>query len=280
MKLGGIAGQIIPLLFQWISYGASTLVSNINVLVDLNGAACKSLDQIRSVYIDNLNSEAAIYVYFPDTGYTIAAKPNSCGWYPTFTNQRTIWVVGENFVTGSIPQTLILVSNVFIPPSVNVEQDTAISKYRASAQIQVPSGATIPNANFAPPSLGDQTYGLVGIAVTGAGIVLSNIWNSPFTSGFIYIKSIRIFLYLLSGAGGAMNLQLEGSGTAGVVFNMVANETAFAAPNSIQYPFDLLNLSGADIKLDATQTYRLRVTGSSLVSGAIGLQTTFSTNPN
>src|SRR5580704_7932466 len=86
IKLAGIKGVVIPLLFQWISYGASTAKPNINVLVNVNNQACIAMDQIRSVYIDNLGSDQPIYVNFPDTNYTIAAKPNSEGWYPAYTN--------------------------------------------------------------------------------------------------------------------------------------------------------------------------------------------------
>ncbi|MDE2020114.1 MAG: hypothetical protein KGJ13_07250, partial [Patescibacteria group bacterium] len=100
IKLAGISGVVCPLRFDWFSYGASSLKPNINVLVNMDVQQCAKMDVIRSVYIDNLGSDNPIYVFFPDTGCTVSAKPNSEGWYPAYTNAKTVWVVGLGFVSG------------------------------------------------------------------------------------------------------------------------------------------------------------------------------------
>jgi hypothetical protein len=273
IKLGGISGSVIPLLFQWLSYGASSVVPNINVLVDLNGAACRSLDQIRSVYIDNLGSANPVYVYFPDTGYTIAAKANSEGWYPAFTNGRTVWVVGEGFLTGSIPQTFVLLSNVPMPPAVNTELDQAASLWLASPVIS--RGTSIYNSRLGIPALGDQFFATTFDPTFTTGIV--PLWNTPYASGFIYITSLIITAFAFQTAApfeALGQLTIESTGIAGTLIQpifMAQNPPANTATISI---------TGMQIKLDATQTWRLRVSiGAGNNGGIASITSTFTQQP-
>lgn len=248
IKLAGIAGVQIPLLFQWLSYGASTARPNINVLVNANNTVCRAMDQIRSVYIDNLGSDNPIYVNFPDTGYTIAAKPNSSGWYPAFTNAKTLWVIGEGFLTGDIPQTYIVLCNIPLPASINTEIDNAVALYRASPTIS--RGTTIYNAALGIPALGDQFFASSQLNLNSGGSV--GLWNTPYASGFLFITGLNLNSF--GTTGGSVQVSIESTGVAGVLLA----PTWFGgtpAPGVSQ----IVNLSAMQIKLDATQTWRMRL---------------------
>lgn len=273
IKLGGIASQIVPLNFQWLAYGASTSVPNINVLVDLNGKVCSPLDQIRSIYIDNLGSDCPIYVYFPDSQTTIVAKPNSEGWYPAFTNARVFQVVGEGFLTGSIPQTLVVASNLYIPPSVNNEIDNAVTLYRASPLIT--RGNSIYNAGLGIPALGDQlfTSSLLDVTTVGATVPL---WNTPYPSGFLYITNLAIYgIGISNGVANVGQLFIESTGVAGVLMF----PDWFQKPDiPAGYSLEIARLTGLQTKLDATQTWRARITSNG-DGGGIQIYSSFTQQP-
>jgi hypothetical protein len=270
IKLGGIAAQVVPLLFQWLSYGAGALVPNVNVLVDLRSQSCVKLDQIRSVYIDNLGSNIPVYVYFPDTNYTIVAKPNSEGWYPAFTNAKVCWVIGEGFTAANIPQTSIILSNVGVQPSVNTEINNDVMLYLASASIS--RGSTIYNQNFGTPALGDQTQ---QVAFTlGAGTLSPTLFLGPYTSGFIYMTALSIMFQGLAIAAPSANIVLESTGISGLLYQFLASPPTAAGINNIV----TYQLSNKNIKLDATQTWRFRSTVAS-AGGSVFCAFDYTTNP-
>jgi hypothetical protein len=268
VKLGGIASVIVPLLLQWISYGASTTNTNVNVLVDLGSKPCDKLDQIRSLYIDNLGSNNPVYVYFPDSGYTVVAKPNSEGWYPVFTNQKTLWVIGEGFLSGDIPQTSIIVCNLFIPPQVNVEIDNAVALWKASPQIT--RGTTIYNSSLGIPALGDQFFASGQLNLNAGGSV--GLWNTPYADGFLYVTGLNLNSF--GTTGGSVQVSIESTGVAGVLLAPTWYGGAPTAGVS-----QIVNLSGMQIKLDATQTWRMRLI-TNIAGGFAQLLSSFTKNPN
>jgi hypothetical protein len=279
MKLRGITGQIIPLLFQWISYGASTSKPNINVQVTLQSKEIRNkLDQIRSVYIDNMGSNVPIYIYFPDTQYSIVAQPNSAGWYPAFTNDFVVWVIGEGFFTGSIPETRILISNLEIVPAVDIEIQQSVSLWKASPTIN--RGNNIFNTNFGVPSLGDQTVQATLDLTTLSAV--HNLFGTPYSTGFIYINSMYVFT---SGVGfgpvqGVASVVIESTGAAGTLFAI----PVFGPSNAVSNNWGggnntVLDIKGCNIKLDATQQYDFRVAANSAQGGISMIATfTYSTN--
>jgi hypothetical protein len=262
IKLGGIAGQAIPLLFQWVSYGAFSN-QNINVLVDVTQQPCVKLDQIRSVYIDNLGSDNPIYVNFPDTNYTVVAKPNSEGWYPAYTNARQCWVVGEGFLSTDIPQTYIILSNIILPPAVNVEIDQALNLNLASPTIT--RGTTIYNSKYGVPSLGDQ-FSYTGQCSLNTATIIP-LWGTPYASGFVYLNSLALLCVDPFNAGGAAiaNFLIESTGIAGTLLSFSVIGTTVNPPGVIP----IFQQSGMNVKLDATQTWRLRSFGPFISSGGV-----------
>lgn len=278
IKLAGISGQCSPFFFPWLIYGASTSVPNINVLVSLENPVCKALDQIRSVYIDNLNSSIPVYVYFPDTGTTIVAKPNSEGWYQAFTNAKVFWVIGIGFLTGDIPQTLVTVSNLALPPLVNTELDQSVNLWKASPLIS--RGLTPYNQNLGIPALGDQSIAYNSTA-GGVGILNNNLWGTPLASGFVYVTGVYWTAKGIAVAGaGNLVVQVESTGVAGTLWQASYFTPNSASGNSPENADVLLNLGGQmSLKLDATQTWRLRATNWSSNPVQLSLTTNYTINP-
>lgn len=272
IKLGGIAGAAIPLLFQWLSYGASSSLPNINVLVDISQKVCAPVDQIRSIYIDNLGSDNPVYVYFPDTQYTLAAKPNSEGWYPVFTNARQMWVCGEGFLTGNIPQTGIIISNIPMPASVNTEIDNAVALWKASPSIT--RGLTIYNSAFGSPALGDQFFASALLDMGSLGAT-ANLWNTPYASGFLYITDLQVVALNVTGAPGTGAFVIESTGVAGILASV-----SMYAPVTVNQNNAPVFQTRGQIKLDATQTWRLRVSTNVGNGSRIQSFASFTQNPN
>jgi hypothetical protein len=279
VKLAGISGAEVPLLFQWISYGASSVNPNINVLVNLETSACKAIDQIRSIYIDNLGSSIPVYVYFPDTGETLSAKANSEGWYPAFTNAKQFWVIGQGFLDGNIPQTYIIASNIPMQTSVNTELDQAIALWAASPVIT--RGSSIYNSKFGIPALGDQLQSVPFTPNVAGGT--APLWGTPYLSGFLYLTSLQINCFSVGPGGSGISfgqLSLESTGVAGVlvqpIWECIGQPSSFTSQGYIGGP--ILTISG-QIKLDATQTWRLRVVTAAGNAGQGQVTSAFTVSP-
>lgn len=261
ITLEGRMGQVVPLMLNWLSYGASSNVPNINVAVDLSlNSVWARLKQIRSIYIDNMGSDNPIYVYFPSTDYAVVAQPNSAGWFRAYASDYRLEVIGEGFVTGDIPTTKILVANVDIAPAIDIELSQGVDLWKASSAIA--RGTTIYNQNFGTPALGDQvTIPSVDLSILG------NIANfGAFgSSGFVYL--VGLFFDFTSVTGPFCNIVMESTGVAGTLLNVgTKSPEFFKAFAPIQW------------KIDATQTWRLRVTAAA-TSGLGRCSCSFTQNP-
>ena len=269
ITFGGIKGISVPLRFDWLSYGASTVNPNVNVLVDLSTQNTKALIEIRSVYIDNLGSDVPVYIYFEDTDYSVVAAPNSAQWLPVYTKSLKFWIVGLGFLTGNIPTTKVIVTNLVIEASSDVEIATSIALWKASATIT--RGSTIYNENLGTPALGDQADTHTG-AFNSAGVMVPSLWQTPQPSGFLYVTNID-FTFIspaFIGAGGSTVVVVESTGISGLLYSFI-----FSGSSTILGVQKLLGLNGMNLKLDATQTWRLRCTSQ---SGVVGINFSFNSN--
>lgn len=251
----GLQSQVCPLTFNWLIYGAATAAPNqlVNVSLAGNNVAAR-MGTVQSVFIDNLGSNASIYVRCMDTGYTVAAQPNSCGWYPIFTNLLTFQIIGMGFVTGSIPTTLVMFSNLRIIPSVDLELATSVSLWLASSTIS--RGTGIQNTNYGAPALGDQTISFgdlftAGVPANGA-VFHDNLFGTPLATGFIYLTHIDVWSASQAGAAGRTTWTLQSAGASGILFNFVIPN---AMPNGTI--IKQLQLNNTNLKLDATQQWQL-----------------------
>lgn len=259
LKYGGIEGIGIPLNFNWLSYGASTLNANQAAIVDLRPRQISArLIAIRSIYIDNLGSDTPIYCYFPDTQYSVAAQPNSAGWFKVYSNELIMWVIGLGFLTGDVPSTYILATNLSVENATDIEIQSSIALWKASAIIS--RGNTIYNTNLGVPALGDQAY--QSVLNISNGVFRDHLWNTPYPSGFIYITQLSMLLHSMGatpGLVGTMTLVLESTGISGILYQASIAVTGPAAGTVISAPAYLLGpFNSMNLKLDATQEWRLR----------------------
>ncbi len=198
----GQTGRVVPLRFDWNNYGASTAQPNVMVpftsLVG-NDATGGQLPAIRSVYINNLNSGVAVYVEFDSPpGYQIACEPNAEGWFPVFTNSLNFKVAAQGFVTGLIPVTEILLTDIFVPAFTSPELPQTLDLWLASASIS--RGTTIYNQDNAVPALGDQTSQALIDCAANPGTAA--ICGCPLASGYVYLTDLWIKLIHGSTGGG------------------------------------------------------------------------------
>lgn len=128
-----------------------------------------------------------------------------------------------------------------------------------SAEVSsITGGSTITSSSlYGASALGDQSINYVN-DIGSAAVFRNNLFGTPYGSGFIYLTNA--FIAQLSPAVGAdvCNWQFENTD----------NEVLWAF-QSMDAPVTgaLLNLQGANIKLDASKTWRLRSTQSA--GGAI-----------
>jgi len=251
IKLAGLAGMAASLFINWA--GFATSATNIGVNVDLSDASIiKSLVAIRSIYIDNMGSSAAIYVQIPDTGYTVVAEANSTVWVPVYTNQYKFTVFALGIDPTNIPFSKILITDIPAPPAKNIELATAIQLWKASP-VLARTGAL--NPQLGTPALGDQfTTGIISLQTDGATQVL---FGTPLVAGnFIYVTSVYFTIqsYTAPGSSDAQNrLFFESTGISGIFFE---EDISVKQSTVIQF-MPILSIQG-QWKLDASQTYRIR----------------------
>jgi len=113
--LCGQNGRVVLVNIDWSVYNLGNGES-LGLEVDMSGIApTNQLDLIRSVYIDNIASPTPMYVYFPDTGFTVVCKPYTATWAPVVTNARKATVYGIGFTTQQIPLVNVFFTNIFMP---------------------------------------------------------------------------------------------------------------------------------------------------------------------
>lgn len=168
MQVGPAGKYVVPLTFNWITYGASDNFQNIAVNIDLSGSTTQQprqlLDQIKSVYIDNSGNPVPIYVFFPDTQFTAVAQPYSAGWYPVFTNFFKVLVVGLGFTTAQPAQTRVFLTNTVVAPYTDAALQTVLPYNLAS--LSIGGGAGI--ATITPITNG-QDYNNGNLSISGGG---------------------------------------------------------------------------------------------------------------
>lgn len=267
-KKSNVPPITVPLYIQWATYGVGTAKPNLNI--GFNFEQLESIDLINSVYIDNLGNNVPVYVYFADTNYTVACQPNATCWQPVMTNGKKGQIIGQGFTDADTNTfTRVTFSNVVVPPYIDIELDQSVSLFRASPSIQ--RGNTLYNSKFAPAALGDQTAQTrIGLTAPSTATFLS-----PQANGFYVLTNLQLNLNTLQG-GAAQFIQLfiESTGIAGILYTIEYGILATVIAN-----VNVLNIQPAQIKIDATQTWRMR-NPSALSNGAAQLIVNYSYIPD
>jgi hypothetical protein len=245
--------SICPVSIDWNVYWqlAGNPV-NVGVAVNLQAASVQAsiLDRIASVKIDNTGSNCSVYVQFPDTGDVINCPPNCSVTFPCLTNLLNANVFALGLEAGFIPTTRIFFYNIVLPPAVDYEVNQSVALWKASPAIS--RGTTIFNENYGTPSLGDQIQASIPLNVAAASN--TQLWGTPYESGFIYLKALQINIIGLSANTlqvGEMAILSTGAG--GI---LIAPTYAAGAGFVNSGVINLLTLTGMDVKLDATQTWK------------------------
>lgn len=114
---------VVPAQINWAIYGNAG-TANPNQIVSFvlgQSAQSQTISQIRSVYVDNSDSNYPISVIFPDTQFVVNVQPNSSAFYPVMSNSLTAYVAITGVQDGDIPQTNLLFSDTFPSPYDDVE---------------------------------------------------------------------------------------------------------------------------------------------------------------
>lgn len=95
---------------DWSQYGAPN-IDPIGVAIDLSNLSnVNPLDGIRSVYVDNTFSDIIVYVFFPDTNFTLVCPAGAIVWLPVMTAGLKCTVFAESFGT-DVPTTVVHLCN-------------------------------------------------------------------------------------------------------------------------------------------------------------------------
>lgn len=254
--------------FFWANYGVGTTNPNIAVNISIPAKGPRVLlDKILSVRIDNLGNPVPVYVYFPDTNYTVACPPDTVVWEPVKTNQFTAFIIAEGFTDNQIGNSAVYFCNFSTVPFQNNSFPQFTPLWKASATIT--RGNTIYNQNFGVPALGDQTA-QYPVAGTNPPVLATNLWGTPYPSGFLYLTHIDVkVLEAVGTAVGDLGVTwvLESTGISGTLYTFSFATVALAANDLRTTPISILNFSAMNIKLDATQIWRLRVTAATNIQG-------------
>jgi hypothetical protein len=167
IQLGRASGRCVPISINWLPYYAFNQSINQAINVGLFGGSVQLLDQVRSVYIDNLNSNVPIYIQCVDTGFTVTAAPNTAGFYPLMTNSYEFVIVAIGLIPTELPLTSIYFTNIYVPAYTDAAFVASIDYALASPLISFGgSGGEIDDLQII---LTGSCYSGGSISITGGG---------------------------------------------------------------------------------------------------------------
>jgi len=274
---------IITVPIGWASYGANENNPNIAVQVTglQGGGARQLLDKILSVRIDNLGNDVPVYVYFSDTGYTVACPPNTIVWDSVQTGKFNALIIGEGF-SNTPGATSVYFCNFAQQPFVNNEIIQVQDLWLASAEIT--RGNSIFQQNFGIPALGDQfVQAFVDPTINDSTAPVFSLG-----AGFVYITELVITVAEMSlvnstpGQFAIGNAIFESTGASGEF-----SQAFFGMQGAINPPLvdskEIFRVRG-NFKLDATQQWQFRwnhasINTTNFAGGIVRLDCAFTTNP-
>lgn len=178
----------VTLEIPWFA-GAGTPYADGAVQVDLTvQGASNPIKKIRSMVIDNTGVDVAVFIQFPDTRDVITVLANSVLRVAVLTNSLQFVVYTEipfTVITDPGPLTRIIVTNVYLDPIVNRENDTSIGQYLNSQQ------TSSLGVSYSPIGMSDiQTHRSRSLTVAGN----DNLDLSQGGSLDLLFRGIRIWI--------------------------------------------------------------------------------------
>lgn len=251
----------VRLDFAWASYGASLAVPSVGAFVDISvGSNRPPISKIRSVYINNTQSGASVYVYFPDTAQMVTCAPFATVNQPAMTNGLQVYVYARGLGTDDPSQTQVFLANVVLPPVSVPELNLTFPQFRASPNIARGIGAY--SNGFAIPAIGDQWQS--GAVAQPNGTTNVALFGAPYVGGGL-ITLTDIFLNIVQpGTSGDVSLKTV-SISAPISGSLITfTDFTVAAFGSFQPGFlTLVQQTGLQYKLDAAEAWTLAFTCTS-----------------
>jgi len=146
---------------------------NFSVLVNLNAAGPNTVSQtwqVISVYIDNEAVNFPVYLYFPDTQFSLSCPANSSGWFRVFTLGRQAYVTGLGISNQDIANnavTNVFFTDAFSVPYLDQENPTAVDMRLASPSFSLPgSNGGVQQIDVIIPG---STLASGALSITGGG---------------------------------------------------------------------------------------------------------------
>lgn len=210
----GRRATVLPITVTWANYSfaGSSLganVPNFAIRVSYGARGPGNLPddwQAQSVWVDNEGVDFPVYIYFPDTQFSIPVAANSAGWFPLSSNDREFFIVAIGIPTSSVvanQETLVILSEFNMPPYIDYEQQTSLIQQLGSPVIQR-SNILLPG--IGSPALGDQlmskTIGLVS-GSPGTAIPEWGPFDAPF---FLYITQLQITINAFTNTGASSSI--------------------------------------------------------------------------
>lgn len=258
-------GEMVPVDILWGSYqanGASLGSANPNfaVAVNLNTAGPSTVSGTwtpQSVYIDNEGVDFPVYVYFPDTQFSVSAPANAAGWYEVYTLARQALVCGLGIDDNAVTQaqrTRVFFTDVAMVPSLDQEQQSAIDLWIGSDTIQ---RENLPLSGYGAPALGDQTFSGQITLLGNSVINLASMTTTAKQS--LYVTEFKLYATGIIGTG-----QLV------IFFENSIDGPVYSAEvfGNATYPINgVVNGFVGNVKYGASRTFTLN---STLAAGAFG----------
>lgn len=269
----------VPLLIDWnVYWQALNQPSSVGVSIDLSllSPAGGALSEIRSAKIDNTFSNNPIYIVFSDTQDVVTCPPQTVVTMPVNTNQQNFTIIAQDLRDGYIPLTRIWLYNIMLPASVDPAIQYNYPRYLGSPTIQRNFNQTL-TPGYGSPALGDQTknYNMdMGTALNSV-----TLWNSPVAAGgYLYITTLYLQLVNCnSPANKTIELVIDGSVSGNLYDIPVSFVSGYPAANP---PIVLLALMGLQIKLSASETWKLKaLAGNTIANCTAQLFTCWTYNP-
>lgn len=186
-KLPSVASVYV----NWADYGA---VTGSTVLIDLDLSSLgpsNAINEIRSVYIDNTFSDTDVFVYFPDTGFTVIAPANSTLIHPVWTNGLKCQLYASGFRNFVIPTCTFQFSNMHVNAATNISGASIIRKsiYRPSTTSD--TGGNSPTRTFNAVNFGTfSPFSNQYLLIMGRGAAAAITINSITINGIA--GSVRV----------------------------------------------------------------------------------------
>lgn len=283
---GDDTGKAVKATLNWNAYNASSVNNTINVKFNWeNQTQFLPLRwKCRSVYVDNTGSAVPIYVYFPDTQWTVTAEPFSSVVFPVFTNQREAWIIGQGFTTGQIPSVTVYFIEAAISPYADLEIAQNVSLGKASATIQ--RGIPIFNSTYAAFALGDQftqirqplpggpPSQIFSILASGFYIITSLVvaidWSGPFQQ----VAQNAEQIFESTGASGQFMIQSASLGP-------TSDRGTTSVTNGPFFSGMIFQSGPVQWKINAAELWQIRdVSSANQATGTMIWNFTFTQNPN